>query len=107
MKLRVGFALLTIVILAGGCASPPQNPVPLGEDALKSDTGRMGVAMTPLPKADTHLRGAGCLLCIAVASAANSSLTSHAQTLSLEDLPKLKNEVAELLRRKGGCSRSK
>ncbi|MBE0620149.1 MAG: hypothetical protein IH605_06120 [Burkholderiales bacterium] len=57
--------------------------------------------MTALPKIDTHLRGADCLLCMAVAAGMNSTLTTYTQTLPYEDLPKLKNKVAELIRKKG------
>jgi len=56
--------------------------------------------MTTLPKVDTEFPGAGCLLCLAAAAAANSSLTAHANTLPYEDLPKLKNVVADSIRKK-------
>ncbi|MED5619758.1 hypothetical protein [Ideonella sp. BN130291] len=74
----------------------------LRTDAIGANGGSVGVAMTPVPKVDTYLPGAGCLLCLAAASLANSSLTAHARTLGAEDLPKLKTEVAELIRKKGG-----
>ncbi|KPF68805.1 hypothetical protein IP84_09005 [beta proteobacterium AAP99] len=57
--------------------------------------------MTALPKPDTSLPGASCLLCIAVASAANSSLTAHTKTLGVEDLPDLKKMVADRIRASG------
>ncbi|NTV10506.1 MAG: hypothetical protein HGA47_06990 [Zoogloea sp.] len=57
--------------------------------------------MTALPKPDTQFPGAGCLMCLAAASIANSSLTAHVKTLSHEDLPQLKSEVASLLRNRG------
>lgn len=101
MNARIGFALAALAVFLNGCASPPQQSVFLSQNALGSQAGRVGVAMTALPKVDTHLRGAGCLLCMAAAAVANSSLTSHAQTLPHEDLSKLKNDVAELLRKKG------
>lgn len=103
MKIRVGFILAALAILAGGCASLPQQPVSLSRDAIGVQSGRIGVAMTELPKLDTQLPGANCLLCLAVASAATSSLTAHARTLPYEDLPKLKNKVADLLRRRGAA----
>jgi hypothetical protein len=102
MKFGLAAALAAVVLLlAGGCATPPQPPIPLSDSTLKSPGARIGVAMSPLPKVDTHLLGASCLLCYAAASVANSSLTSHAGTLPLEDLPKLKADAAAALRKKG------
>lgn len=89
------------VVILGACATKPQQPVQLAPDAVGPQSGRIGVAMTKLPDVDTHLPGAGCVLCMATAAAANSSLTDHAKTLSYEDLPELKNEVAKLLAKKG------
>jgi len=100
MKFRMGYIIAAAVFLSG-CVSPPQNPISLNPTTISMKTSRIGVVMTALPKVDTHLLGAGCLLCIATASIANSSLTSHTQTLPNEDLPKLKNDVADMLRKKG------
>jgi len=101
MKVRISAALAAISILLAGCVTPPQQPVALTEVHSTSMPGKVGVAMTPLPKVDVHLPGAGCLLCMAAASVANQSLTTYAQTLPYEDLPKLKDEIAALLRKKG------
>lgn len=101
MKARLGITLAVLAIFLTGCASPPQHSVDLADDAISSNAGRIGVAMTALPKIDTHLPGADCLLCLAAASVANSSLTTHTRTLPYEDLPKLKNDVADLIRKKG------
>jgi hypothetical protein len=58
--------------------------------------------MTPtLPKVDTAFPGAGCLLCYAAASMANSSLTTHTQTLTADELAAVTNDLATLLRKKG------
>ena len=92
---------LSVAAVVAGCASRPPAPVSLRQEALRSDSGRVGVAMTALPKVDTHLPGASCLLCMAVASGMNSSLTTHTRTLPYEDLPQLKEEVAKRLRQKG------
>ena len=104
MKIRSGLMLAAVAVFVGGCASPPQKPLPLSPDAAGSQAGRIGVAMTALPKLDTQIPGAGCLLCLAFASSANSALTDHAQTLPYEDLPRLKNKVADLLRKRGAAA---
>ena len=98
MNLRRVVPAVALGLLLAGCATKPQDPIQL---APAAPTGRVGVVMTKLPAIDTQFPGAGCLLCIAAASLANSALTTHARTLSAEDLPQLKTEVAGLLRKKG------
>jgi hypothetical protein len=101
MKIRSAFIILVVAIFACGCASVQQQPVTLSRDVVGSQAGRIGVAMTALPKLDTQFPGADCLLCLAAASIANKSLTAYTHTLTYEDLPKLKDEVANLLKKKG------
>lgn len=102
MKNRVAPVFVAAsLLLLGGCITAPQTPIEYSQNTTAAGSGKVGVAMTALPKVDTHLYGAGCLLCYASAAAANGSLTTHAQTLPYEDLPKLKNDVADLLRKRG------
>ncbi|MES2948300.1 MAG: hypothetical protein V4858_07140 [Pseudomonadota bacterium] len=103
MKIRFGLILAAFAVLASGCATVRQTPVALTKNSVDAQAGRIGVVMTALPKVDTYLPGAGCLLCLAVASGMNSKLTAHAATLSYEELPNLKNEVASLLRKNGAA----
>ena len=98
MKLRFVTVALTASVLAG-CVTPPQRAVPLS--TLDAHAGKVGVAMTALPTVDTYMPGAGCLLCLAAASVANSKLTAYSHTLPPEGMPELKNTIAELLRKKG------
>jgi hypothetical protein len=100
MKNVFAIVLAGLALLMAGCVTT-QKPLQLNPQVLESKSARIGVAMTNLPKVDTHFPGASCLLCIAAASAANSSLTTHAQTLPYEDLPKIKSTVADLMRKKG------
>lgn len=99
MLIRI--AVVTLAIFLGGCAVKPQLPVTLDKQVLGTNAGRVGVAMTALPKADIFLPGADCLLCYAVASATNSTLGKHASTLPHEDLPQLKHQIVQRLRGKG------
>lgn len=102
MKIRIAAAgVLLAAAFLTGCATPVQTPVTLDKAALSGPTARIGVAMTTLPKVDTDFPGASCLLCLAAASMANSSLTTHANKLPTEDLPKLKEMLAERLARQG------
>ena len=97
--------LLVLLISAIPCAwaRPPQQPVEFSMSSYTSSQTkvRVGVAMTALPKHTTQVPGAGCLLCLAAAAGANSDLSNHSRTLSNENLPKLKEDIAELLRRNG------
>jgi hypothetical protein len=99
VSVRIAGLALALVFLSG-CATQPQLPVPLGASAIGAQGGRVGVAMTPLPKVDTQFPGADCLLCLAVASMANNALTAHTKSLPAEDLPMLKELVAEQLRKR-------
>lgn len=101
MRTRLGILLLFITTLLAGCATPPQQPVALSNEVISSKSERIGVVMAPLPQADTQFPGAGCLLCLAAASIANSSLTSHTKTLPSDDLLDLKKEIVTLLQAKG------
>ena len=94
---RMIWPLLAAVQLLG-CASSPQLPVSFTDNAL---SGRVGVVMTALPKVDTSFPGASCLLCLAAASTANSSLTKHTHLLNADDLLTLKDGIAGRLRKKG------
>lgn len=98
-NITVVVALMSLVL--GGCVVAPQQPVQMNQEVFSSKTTRVGVAMTPLPKVDTQFPGAACLLCLAAASVANSSLTAYTKTLPYEDIPKLKNDIAELVKKKG------
>jgi hypothetical protein len=98
MRLVSKAALAAVVVALTGCASVPSGPIALAPGAATS--GSVGVAMSPVPKADTSFPGAGCLLCLAAASAANRTLTVHTQTLPADDLSKLKNQVAQVIAKK-------
>jgi hypothetical protein len=101
MKNPLVLILLAVSMLTVGCATVKQQSVSLSNDVITSTSGRIGVAMTELPKLNTHFPGADCLLCIAAASLANTSLTKHASTLSYEDIPTIKNELASRLKKTG------
>lgn len=99
MLIKVAMAGLAIFLT--GCAVQPQLPVALDQQTLGARAGRVGVAMTTLPKADIFLPGADCLLCYAVASASNATLGRYAATLPNDDITLLKNQITQRLRAKG------
>lgn len=94
--------LLALVLLIAGCATPPQPPIDLSpEHAGRAKGSRVGVAVSALPKPDTQFPGAGCLLCIAIASANHSALTAHVQKLGTSELDPLKSDLVKLLNARG------
>lgn len=99
MRFIAKAAAAAFVVALTGCAAPPQTPIPLATTTL-NNSARIGVVMTALPPVEMNLPGAGCLLCMAAASVANSSLSTHTKTLPYEDLPKLKSQVAQALGKK-------
>lgn len=105
MLRRMGAVVaLLIAALLTGCAAPPQLPISLANDYLssgKAKQGRVGVVMAELPKPDTQFPGASCLLCIAVANVAHSSLNKEVQGFSTEELKPLPGQLVELLRKQG------
>lgn len=103
MNRRIAGALLAVAMVLGGCASAPQLPVNLAGDYFSgaAKTGRVGVVMAELPKPDTEFPGASCLLCIAVASGAHSTLTTQVRTLSTDELKPLKADLVALLKQRG------
>jgi hypothetical protein len=100
MRFHAATAALLAALL-GGCATAPQQALPLAASSLSADAGRVGVAMTALPKADTSFPGAACLLCLAVASGMHSAMTDHVRTLPSDDLAELKKQVAAAFAKKG------
>jgi len=92
--------LVVAALLLQGCAGPRQQPVSLPADYFATKTDRIAVAMVALPKPDTEFPGAGCLLCLAAASAANRQVTVAVQAWPIDDVRPLKSEVAALLKAK-------
>lgn len=101
MNIRFSILLASVALLLTGCMTPPQLAVPLAPQALSTPGTRVGIVMTKLPVVNTQFPGASCLLCMAAAEIANSSMTTHTKTLPYENLPKLKDEMATRLKRKG------
>jgi hypothetical protein len=104
--MKVSAALLLaflISVIPSAWGRPPQQPVSFSIDTYSASQPkvRVGVAMSALPKHTTQVPGASCLLCLAAAAGANSDLSNHSKTLSNDNLPKLKEDIAELLRANG------
>lgn len=101
MKSHQLAALAAATFVLAGCASKPQLPVsmPGSDDWAKG--GPVGVVLGAVPAPNTYFPGAGCLLCLGFAEVANSSLSTHAKTLSKDEFEPLKADIATALRKKG------
>lgn len=93
--------VLTATLLLAACGSTPQAPISLDSNFIQNNkTGKLAVYMDEMPEVDTSLEGASCLLCYAAAAAANSSLSSHFQSLSAEDLAAVQDEIVTIFSEK-------
>ncbi|WP_096085171.1 hypothetical protein [Agaribacterium haliotis] len=97
--MRILFIVFFGVIFASGCATTKQQPINYSETTLHKDA-KIGIAVAPLPDVQITYPGASCLLCLAAAAAANSSLSKHVDSLSADDLKEIplliKAKVEEL-----------
>ncbi len=96
------FGLIAILLaLTVGCASvPPQLPIQLSKANLPSNTS-ITIAATEVVEPSMMYPGAGCLLCLGVAAASNSGLSTHVKTLPNDDLKSLQAELSSALQNKG------
>ena len=85
MKFVKQLSVIALILATAACSQKPLNPIPL-EESFYSAPKSIGIYVDKLPNADTFFPGANCLLCLAAASVANSSLTEHVQTLPNEDI---------------------
>ncbi len=99
MKITLLLSILTIVF-ASGCAVNPQLPVSYQSESLTAEDSVV-VLMDSLPAPTMTYPGAGCLLCLAAASAGNQDLTKHAKTLSTDDIQSFVKEAEMALKNAG------
>lgn len=99
-KVSLLFSAALAFVLAG-CGSTPQPEISLDQTFYNNKTKVIGLYMDQLPETDTYLVGASCLLCYGVASAANSSLTNHAETLPSDELMMVPSAIKAKLEQQG------
>jgi len=90
-----GIGLISLICLMTACSSTLQPTVELDTNYFSGEKMKVGVLyIAPIDKATTHITGASCLLCYAVASALTSELDTHLEnTLSNDELVKIKELV--------------
>ncbi len=89
-----------IFILSGCSSLPAQTKVPADKTVWQSKQ-KIGVYVNNVPKITTTFPGAGCLLCLAAASMANTSLTKQVETYKAKQLQQTKESVINILKAKG------
>lgn len=89
---KVFILIVLFTIFLTGCKSTPQPAVRLKPELLNENT-RIGIYVNEIGSATTSIQGADCLLCYGVAVAANSSLTSHLESLPMSDIESAKQVV--------------
>ena len=92
MNIRTLLASIAVAVSLAACQTTPQNPIALNKDTLGADRGRVAVAMRIAPP-DLYLPGAGCLLCMAAATLANTSLNTYAKTLKVDEMAQAKDRL--------------
>ena len=99
--MKFSLLLSVFILFVTGCASvPQQQPVSLNFSAIPKEQ-KIGVYVSAVPKITTSFPGAGCLLCYAAASTANSSLTKQVETFQAEELNKVSEKIIQQLKNKG------
>lgn len=84
-----------------GCSSvAPQTKIS-ADKAVWQSKQKVGVYVNDVPKATTSFPGAACLLCLAAASVANSSVTKQVETFDAKQLRVTKQKVIDSLKAKG------
>ena len=94
-------ALSLLVLVITGCAPTPIKPVALEAQFYEQKTQRVAVYLDTLPEVNTFFPGAGCLLCLAAAEIANSDVTEHVGTFSVEDIEGIAADVETALKSNG------
>ncbi|PCK07130.1 MAG: hypothetical protein COA42_15965 [Alteromonadaceae bacterium] len=94
------FLVLTLPLFVG-CAVTPQYNVSFDEQVWENKEQKVGVYVSAIPKIRSQVPGAGCLLCLATASAIHAPIAKHIKTQSTEDLQSVKAELIAKLRDKG------
>ena len=99
------FALKVIILFSipffWGCAVTPQNNVNFSPAFWENKEQSIGVYVTELPEVKGHISGAGCLLCLATASAINSDLNTHMKEQSNADLSDIQTLLVASLNERG------
>tara|TARA_R110001599_G_scaffold256091_1_gene456243 strand:+ start:489 stop:1199 length:711 start_codon:yes stop_codon:yes gene_type:complete len=95
-------AAFLIITFLSGCSAKLINPMPVNQDLLvNGQDKRIGIVTTSISQVDINYPGADCLLCLAAASAMNSTLSSYVETLDNKDIFDVKQDLADAIKGSG------
>ncbi|MBT0959801.1 hypothetical protein [Denitromonas iodatirespirans] len=95
------FIIVATALLMAACSSAPKQPIAFNAETIKGESNRIAIQMGAVPEAITTFPGAGCLLCVGIAMAAHSDLSSHVHSLKPDELASLPQRLADTLRAQG------
>ncbi|MFV1871968.1 MAG: hypothetical protein ACMZ64_01405 [Oleiphilus sp.] len=99
------FATALILTFLSGCAAKIINPMPVNQDLLaNAQDKKIGIVLSDISDVDINYPGADCLLCLAAASAMNSTLSSYVSTLDNNDIYAVKQDLAKAIEKTGGSA---
>ncbi|MFT7235388.1 MAG: hypothetical protein ACI9QV_000965 [Methylophagaceae bacterium] len=93
----ITFVSLTL-FLVGCAATSQQYSIPKADNYWQGKPRTVGIAMTKVPPRDMYIYGANCLMCVVAAKSANSLLSRHIERLGDENLPSIKDKIADVLK---------
>jgi len=96
MKIKL-LSILSFCLLFTGCASV-KHQVPVDYSTVPVDGNTIAISFKAPSKPKMTTPGAACLLCLAVAAAANSGLTTHTKSLNSDEISSLGIDINEILK---------
>lgn len=100
MNKTLSILVITVSLLLTGCQTIIQPSIAFNKQQFSNIENKVGIYLET-EDATTHIYGASCLLCYGIASAANSSLSSHLESISLDDINSLEGMLVAHLDNQG------
>lgn len=94
-------AVVTLSFLLSACSTPKIKNILLDKQFYTDTTKTIGVQVSVADKTKFLIRGADCLLCYGVASAANSTLSNYVETLSTQEFVGFDKELVKIIEERG------
>ena len=100
MRISKIFFVSFLVLASVACTTVPQSPVNFSQINVGNEAS-ITVVMSDIPDPGMAYPGAGCLLCLGVAAAANSDLSKYSKTLPTDDFLSFGEDAHNVLLERG------